>query len=151
MLGFAWAHIPQKVVSNLEWQHSYNSLESELVLPSASTLSNTCRGEYTLTLDAIKKQWPSRIEVSLALDRWTSTGKLAITSFIAYNMDWNWALREVELAFNEFDSSFFSYFEISSRITCQGSTNGCMASRTFEGSSGLFWAGWWLLIWNYNR
>jgi len=92
------------------------------VLLSASTLSNIRRREYTLTVDAIKKQLPSRNKVSLALDGWTSTNKLAITSVIAYYMDRNWALREVQLAFDEVDSPFFFYFESSLRIAGQGST-----------------------------
>jgi len=62
-------------------------------------------------VDAIRKQLPVRNEVSLAFDRWTSTSKLAITSVIAYNMDRNWALREVQLAFDEVDRLFHSHFE----------------------------------------
>jgi hypothetical protein len=45
-----------------------------------------------------------------------------------------WALREVQLAFDEDDSPFFFYFENSLTITGQGSTYWSMASRTFEGS-----------------
>ena len=81
------------------------------MLPSATTLSNICRREYALTVDAIKKQLPIRNKVSLALDGWTSTNKLAITSVIAYYMDRNWALREVQLAFDEVDRLFCSRFE----------------------------------------
>jgi len=72
-----------------------------LVLPSATTLSNICRRVYALTVDAIKKQLPLRNTVSLALEGWTSTNKLAITLVIAYYMDRNWALREVQLTFDE--------------------------------------------------
>jgi hypothetical protein len=135
MLGFVSAHIPWNAISNLELRRSYNALRSDLVLPSASTLSNICRREYTLTVDAIKKQLPSTNKVSLALDGWTSTNKLAITSVIAYYMDRNWALREVQLAFDEVNSPIFSYFESSLRITGQGSAYGSTPSRTFEGSS----------------
>jgi len=67
--------------------------------------------EYALTVDAIKKQLPLRNKVSLALDEWTSTNKLAITSVIAYYMNRNWALLEVQLAFNEVDHLFCSRFE----------------------------------------
>jgi len=81
------------------------------VLPSATTLSNICRRECALTVDAIKKQLPVQNKVSLALDGWTSTNKLAITSVIAYYMDRNWALREVQLAFDEVDRLFYSRFE----------------------------------------
>jgi hypothetical protein len=62
-------------------------------------------------VDAMKKQLPLRNKVSLALDRWTSTNKLAITSGIAYYMDRNWALREVQLAFDEVNRLFCSRFE----------------------------------------
>jgi hypothetical protein len=67
--------------------------------------------EYALTVDAIKKQLPSRNKVSLALDGWTSTNIFAITSVIADYMDRNWALREVQLAFNEVNLLFFSRLE----------------------------------------
>jgi hypothetical protein len=62
-------------------------------------------------VDAIKKPLPSQNKVSLALDGWTSMNKLAITSVIAYYMDLNWALREVQLAFDEVNLLFFSRFE----------------------------------------
>ena len=111
MLGFVSAHIPWTAIANLELRRSYKVLRDDLVLPSAETLSNICRREYVLTVDAIKKQLPSQNKVSLALDGWTSTNKLAITSVIAYYMDRNWALREVQLAFDEVDRLFFSAFE----------------------------------------
>ena len=87
MLGCVSAHHPWNAISNIELGWSYNALRSDLVLPSASTLSNICQRQYSLTVDAIKKQLPPRNEVSLALDGWTSTDKLAITSAIAYYMD----------------------------------------------------------------
>jgi hypothetical protein len=111
MLGFVWAHIPWKAISNLEVRRSYKALRDDLVLPSATTLSNICRREYALTVDAIKKQLPLRNKVSLALDGWTSTNKLAIMSIIVYYIDRNWALREVELTFNEVNRLFISLFE----------------------------------------
>jgi len=120
------------------------------VLPLASTLSNICWKEYTLTVDAIKKQLPSRNKVSLALEGWTVTNKIALTSVIAYYMDQIWALRGVQLAFNEVDSPSFSYFESSFRITGQGLAYKCTASRTFEGSSWSFRTDWRLYTWNYN-
>jgi len=89
MLGFDLAHIPWNAISNLELQRSYKALRNDLVLLSATTLSNSCRREYALTVDAIKKQSPVRNEVSLALDAWTSTNKFAITSVIAYYLDRN--------------------------------------------------------------
>jgi len=75
------------------------------------TLSNIYWREYALTVDAIKKQLPSRIKVSLALDEWISPNKLALTSGIAYNKDRNWALCEVQLVSDEVDRQCFSHFE----------------------------------------
>jgi len=111
MLGFVSANIPRNAISNLDPRQSYKALRGDLVLPSAMTLSNICRREYALTVDAIMKQLPLRNKVSLALDRWTSTNKLAIMSVVAYSMDRNWALREVQLTFNEVDCLFCSRFE----------------------------------------
>jgi len=111
MLGFVSAHIPWNPISNPELQRSYKALRDDLVLLSTATLGNICRREYALTVDAIKKQLPIRNKVSLALDGWTSTNKLAITSVIAYYMDRNWALHEVQLAFDEVDRLFCSRFE----------------------------------------
>jgi len=111
MLGFVSAHIPWNAISNLELRQSYKALRDDLVPPSATTLTNICRKEYALSVDAIRKQLPIRNKVSLALDGWTSTHKLAITSVITYYMDRNWALREVQLAFDEVDRLFCSRFE----------------------------------------
>jgi hypothetical protein len=111
MLGFVSAHIPWNAISNLELQRSYKALRDDLVLLSAMTISTIVRREYALTVDAIKKQLPLRNKVSLALDIWTSTNKLAITSIIAYYMDRNWALREVRLARNEVERLFGSGFK----------------------------------------
>ena len=111
MLGFVSAHIPWNAISNLELRRSYKALRNDLVLSSATTLSNICQREYALTVNAIKKQLPIRNKVSLVLDSWISTNKLAITSVIAYYMDRNGALREVQLAFNEVDRLFCSCFE----------------------------------------
>ena len=132
MLGFVLGHIPWNAISNLELRRSYNALRSELVSPSASTLSIICLREYTLTVDAIKKQLPSTNKVSLALDGWTSTNKLAITSVIPHYMDRDRALQEVQLAFVEVDSPISSYFENSLRITGQWSAYRSTSSRTFE-------------------
>jgi len=151
MLGFVLADIPLNAISNLQLRRSYNASRSELVLPSASTLSNICRREYTLTVDAIKKQLPSWNKGSLAVDWWTSTNKLAIILVIAYYMDRNRAWREVQLAFDEVDSPFISYFKSSLTITRQGSAYGSTACWTFEGSPSPFWANWGLFAWNYNQ
>jgi len=151
MLGFVSAHIRWNAMSHFELWRSYNALWGELALRSASTLSNICQREYTLTVDAIQKQLPSRNKVSIALDRWSSTSKLAITWVIAKDMDRNWALRKVQLAFDQVEIPFFPYFKSSLRITGQGSAYGSTESWTFEGSPSPFWAEWRRFTWNYNR
>jgi len=110
MLRFVSAHIPWNAISNLELRRSYKAVHDDLVLQSATTLSNICRREYALTVDAIQKQLRIRNKVSLALDGWTSTNELAITSVIAYYMDRNWALRDVQLTFDAVDHLFCSRF-----------------------------------------
>jgi len=111
MLGFVSAHIPWNAVSTLELRQSYKALRDDLVLPSATTLSNICSREYPLKVDAIREQLPSRNKVSFAWDGLTSTNKMAISSVIAYYIDRNWALRELQLAFDKLDRLFFSCFE----------------------------------------
>jgi len=148
MWGFVLPHIPWNTISNLEVQRSYNAWRCELVLPSASSFSNICRREYSLTVDAIKKKLPTGNKVSLALDGWTSTNKLAITSIIAYYMDRNWAMREVQLSFDEVNSLFFFQFNSSFKIIGQGSTYWSKASHTSKRSSRSFWAYWRQRAWN---
>jgi hypothetical protein len=138
MVEFILAHLAWNTISNIELQCSFNALQIKLVLPSASTLSNICRREYTLALDAIKKQLYSRKKISLALDRWTSTNKLATRSVIANCLDCNWASREAQLPSDDVDSQCFSYFKISFWITGQGSTYVSMACETFAGNSCSF-------------
>ena len=111
MLGFVVAHIPSEAISNLELWRSYKALRNDLVLPSTTILSNFCRRDYPLSMDVVKKQLLSRNEVSSTLDGWTSPNTLAIRSVNAYSVDWNWALREVQLAFNEVNCLFCSRFE----------------------------------------
>jgi len=64
-----------------------------------------------LHMDAIKQQWLSRNTVSLSLDGWIPTNKPARTLVIAYIMDQHWALRNVQLTWNEVDHLFFCFFE----------------------------------------
>jgi len=64
ILGFVSTHIPWNSVSNLELRQSYQALRDDLVLPCPTTLSHICQREYALTVDALKKQLPSRNEVS---------------------------------------------------------------------------------------
>jgi len=120
MSGFVLPHHERNAISYNELRRSYYALRSKSVLPSASTLSNICQREYTLTVDAMKKQLPSRNKVSLALDGWTSINTLGIRSVIAYYRDRNLALCEVQQVFDEIDSPRFFYFESSLRITGQG-------------------------------
>jgi len=140
MLGFVLANIPQRAISHPELQHSDKALRDDLVLPSASTLSNIGRRDYTLTVAALKKQLPSPNKVSLGLDGWISTEKLAIMTIIAYYMDRNSASCEVQLTFDEDDCLFFSRFESQSTMTGQSPTWWSKASRTFDGCSWSFWA-----------
>jgi hypothetical protein len=62
-------------------------------------------------VDAIKQQLPSQNTVSLAWDGWKSTNTLATMSVIAYYMNRNWELCEVQLDLKEIDHLFISYFE----------------------------------------
>jgi hypothetical protein len=50
-------------MSYLGLQGLLKALRDELVLPSATTLSNICWREFAPTVDAIKKQLPSRKKV----------------------------------------------------------------------------------------
>ena len=111
MLGFILADSPWNSISKRKLQRSYKALRNDLVLPSAATLSNSSQREYSLSMDAIKKQLPWQNNVSFTLDRWTSTNKLAIMSIIACFMDPNCAWPEVQLTFNEVDCQFFPTFE----------------------------------------
>jgi len=111
MLGFVSSHISRNAISNFELQRSYQESHSKLVVPSATSLSNICQRNYAVTMDATEKQLPSRNKVTLPLDRWTSTNKVATMLVIAYSIDRNWAFCEVQLAFNVVDHLFFSLFE----------------------------------------
>jgi len=111
MLGFVWSEMPWNTILNLELRQSYKALRTDLRLPSATTLSNICRMEYTPTVDAIQKQLLSRNIIILALDGWTSTNTQAITSIFAYNTERNWILREEQLAFDEVVGQLFTAFE----------------------------------------
>ena len=111
MLRFVSAHFQCNAISNVQLRRSYKALLDDLVLPSTMTFSNICRREYAMSVDAITKLLPSGNKVSLALDGWTSTNQLALMSVNAYHMDRNWVLYEVQLAFDEVERLFFSYFE----------------------------------------
>ena len=89
-------------------------------------------------------------KVCLALDRWISTNKLALTLAIADYMDRNWALWEVNLAFDEVDSLFFSIFESWFMMIGQGPTYWSNASHTFGERTWSFWASWQPIARNYD-
>jgi len=55
MLGFVSGHISWSAISNLELWWSYMALQDDQVMPSATTLSNICRREYAICVDAINK------------------------------------------------------------------------------------------------
>ena len=105
-LGSISAHIPRDAIPSLELPQSYHALRDDLVQPWATTLSNICRRNYPMTVDAIKKKSPSRNKVNLAWDRWTSTNTLAIMSVVAYYINQYWSLRDVQLVFDEVDCLF---------------------------------------------
>jgi len=65
-------------------------------------------------------------------------------------MDWNYTLREVQLAFNEVDRRFFSRFESYLRMICQGRTYWSNASRTIEGRAWSFYAYRRPFAWYYD-
>jgi len=81
------------------------------MLPAASTPSNICRKEHSLTVDAIQMELVSMNEVSLGLDGWSTTNKFAMTSVIAYVISRYWEMSEPQLAFDKVDSQLFFYFE----------------------------------------
>jgi len=60
MLEFVSAYIPRKSIPNLNLQRTYEALRSDLVLPSATSLSNICRKDYALTVESNKELLPSR-------------------------------------------------------------------------------------------
>jgi hypothetical protein len=108
MFGCVSAHVPWNAMSYLERRRSYQALCDDLVMLSGMTLNKICRRDHALTVDAIKKQLLLRNKVSLALDRWTSRNKLAITSVIAYYMNRHWEWCEVQLGYDEVDRLFCS-------------------------------------------
>jgi len=150
MLRIVSAHDPWKSISNLDLLWWWKALRSELLLPSATTLSNIYLMDYSLTVDAIMKQLPSRNEVSSALEGWTSTSKLAITLVIVYYMDQNSAVQAVQLAVDEVDDPYFTLFESWFWMIGQVSTNWSKFSSTSEWRSWSFWAYWQPFTWNYN-
>jgi len=54
------AHIAWNALLNLEVRRSYKALHDDLVLPSTLILSNTCHSDNAPTMDAIRKELPSR-------------------------------------------------------------------------------------------
>jgi len=151
MLRFVQCHIPGNTIRNLELLQSYKAIRRDLLLPSTTTLSNICCREHRLNVDAIQKQLLSWSKVSLALDRWTATNKLTITSVFAYYIDQNWLFRELQLTCNEGDSMFFSGFKSWFRMIGQGPTYLSKASRVFEVRALFFSAGRRPFHWNYDR
>jgi hypothetical protein len=107
-LRFVSTHIPWNALSNLALHRSYEAISHHLVLPSAATLSNSCWREYILTVDAIKKQLPSRNKIFLPLDRLTFTNIVGMMLGIACYLNRNWVWREVQLTLDEVDHLFFS-------------------------------------------
>ena len=65
-------------------------------------------------------------------------------------MDQNWALNEVQLAFNEVDRLFISIVQRSLRVIGQWQTYWSKASHTLEGCSSSFWACRQTFAWNHD-
>jgi len=110
MLGVS-ADIPWNAISNVELRRSYRALSDDLLPASATTFVNVCLRQYVPTVDAITKQLASQNSVTLSLDGCISTNKLAKTSVITDYMNAYWALREVQLTFDEVDRPFFCTFD----------------------------------------
>jgi len=151
MFVFGSSYTACIAISIIELRQPFNLLYRELVLPSASTLSNFWWTDYTLTVDAIEDYLRSRHTVSLALDGSTSMNKLAITWVIAYYMDRCSALGQVPLSFDKVNHLFCSCFEIYSRIIGQGSTCWSNATHTCQWASSTFEVYCPLCTWNDQR
>jgi len=148
--GFIPAQIPWNAISNLELWRLLIALWRDLVLLSATTLSNICQWVSALTMDAIRKQLPSLNKVRLSLDGWTSMNKLTIKSVIAFHMYRNWALSKVQLAHNKVDHLFLSGFERWLRTIHQRPKYWSKASSTFLARAWSYWAYWWPCPRNYD-
>jgi len=133
MLEFVSAHIPSNAIWNFKLQQSHRASRSDLILPSVTTVSNICWSEYELTVQAVIKQLPLRNKGILVLDGWISMNNLAITSVIPYYMDQNWALREVQLGWDDVNLPLFSGFAHELRMICQGWTYWSQGWCIFEG------------------
>jgi hypothetical protein len=83
-------------------------------------------------VDAIKNPRLSRNKDRLGVDRWTSRNNLAISLVIAYDMDRNWALQDVQLAFDKVDGLPFSYFRNEILMIGQEATYWSLTRKTFE-------------------
>lgn len=120
ILGFVSAYISWIAISTIEQQWPNNGLCSTLMLPSTSTFSNIGRREYSLTVDEIRIQLPSRNNVSFAFDRWKSIINYVMMSVIPYYMNGLLAVQEVQLAINKVDSLFVYYVDRELWIVGQG-------------------------------
>jgi hypothetical protein len=79
------------------------------------------------------------------MDGWTLTNKLALMLDIAYYMNQNWVLRNMQLELDVVDSPFVSYFESSFRIIGQGSAyhqQQLLFPSETPGCSGRLWRLW---------
>lgn len=95
------ALVPLNVLSNPEFRRTFLALRPGITIPSITKIRRLLAVEYENTLQAIKESIPKNQKVSLALDGWTSSNKLAISSVIMYYIGTNWQLKEVQLAFDE--------------------------------------------------
>jgi len=101
----------------MEWDiisRATTVIKSSKTWPSAAihhNLSTICLGGLELTVDVINKQLLAQRKFNLALDGWTSINKIARTSVIAYYINQDQALHEVQVAFANVNRQFVACFE----------------------------------------
>ena len=101
LLGFLSALIPFNTITNPELRRILFPLKADLNLPSVSILRRLLATDYEKTTKAIRDNIPEGQKVGLALDGWTSSNKLAISSVIMYYISKSWELQKVQIAFEE--------------------------------------------------
>jgi hypothetical protein len=93
--------MPFNVLNSPEFRRSLLMLRPDISIPSVSKFRRLLKSEYDITVQSIRRAIPKDQKVSLALDGWTSSNKLAVVSVIMYYISPDWSLKEVQLAFEE--------------------------------------------------
>ena len=101
LIGLLSALVPIHSLFNSEFRRIFTALRPDISIPSVSKIRRLLAVEYDSTIQTIRQSIPEQQKVSLALDGWTSSNKLAITSVIMYYISSDWQLKEVQLAFEE--------------------------------------------------